>query len=108
MLLQEVWFQHDPLDWVSQGLVLNPAVFTLPDNHPYMVACAQLHGQHSTPTPKPPITQMPSGEKTTGGHGGSLNLSRAQVEQKLADLERTSTDPNAASIVETIRAIFLN
>jgi hypothetical protein len=88
--------------------ILNPAVFTLHDNHPYKVACAQLRGQHFTPTPKPPFTQMPSGEKTTGGHGGSLNLSRAQVEQKLADLERTSTDPNAASIAETIRAIFLN
>ena len=62
-----------------------------------------LHRQPSLPSPK-----MPSGEKTTGGHGGLLNLSHAQVEQKLADLERTSTDPNAASIAETIQAIFLN
>ena len=28
---------------------------------------------------------MPSGEQTAGGHGGLLNLRRAQVKQKLAD-----------------------
>ena len=87
---------------------VSPAFSTLACKRPYMVACAQLRGQHSTPTPKPPLTQIPSGKKTTGGHGELLNLSRAQVEQKLADLEHTSTDRNAASIAETIRAIFLN
>ena len=88
--------------------VLNPAGFSLPDSHPYIIACAQLRalqGTH-TPAPKPPPTTQTSGEKTTGGHAGSI--SRAHIEQKLADLERTSTDPNAASIAETIRSIFLN
>ena len=87
--------------------VLNPAGFSLPDSHPYIVACAQLRalqGTH-TPTHKPPPTTQTSGEKTAG-HAGSI--SRAHIEQKLADLERTSTDPNAASIAETIRSIFLN
>eukprot|EP00956_Cyclotella_meneghiniana_P000565 scaffold631_cov49-Cyclotella_meneghiniana.AAC.2 len=73
--------------------VLNPAGFSLPDSHPYIVACAQLRALQGTqtPTPKPPPTTQPSGERTTGGHAGSI--SRAHIEQKLADLERTSHRP---------------
>ena len=81
---------------------MNPVNFKLPDGHPYLVARSEFHAMSGISLPAP-MTKPPM--QTSGE---SSQLSRAQIELKLADFERNSTDMNAASLVESIRAIFLN
>ena len=87
----------------------NPSSFVLPPNHPYIHACHILkttRGQNApaTPTKAQPPAQ-PTGQDSSG-RSGALVLDRAQIESKMSQYERNSTDPNASNIVDAFRSFL--
>ena len=75
--------------------------FRLPDNHTLMIEKAKLAkskagGGKPPPVATPPVAPQPAAKANI--------LSEA----KIAAYERTSTDPNAGSIAEALRAMLLN
>ena len=74
--------------------------FCLPDTHPFVVARAQRGNSNHTPVSAPSDTPAPS--------SNTLTFSRAELEAKIVDAERNSTDPNAGSLAQMMRSMFLN
>ena len=79
----------------------DPVNFWLPNNHALMIEKAKLSGGNNgggqpPPVATPPVAPLPAGKANI--------LSEA----KITEYERTSTDPNAGSIVEAMRAMMLN
>eukprot|EP00956_Cyclotella_meneghiniana_P015031 scaffold22790_cov42-Cyclotella_meneghiniana.AAC.3 len=88
----------------------NPSTFRLPDNNVYVKACQSITRNlpkppPTNPPPTPPPSQPPG--QNPSGQTGSLVLDRDSLESKMSQYERTSTDPNASSIVDAFRS-FLN
>ena len=79
----------------------DPVNFWLPDNHAFMIAKAKLSGGNSGGGQPPPVATPPVAPPPAA---------KANIlsEAKIAEYERTSTDPNAGSIAEAMRAMMLN
>eukprot|EP00956_Cyclotella_meneghiniana_P026194 scaffold56008_cov50-Cyclotella_meneghiniana.AAC.1 len=87
----------------------NPSTFRLPDNNVYVKACQSITRNLPKPPPtNPPSTPPPSQPpgQNPSGQAGSLVLDRASLESKMSQYERTSTDPNASSIVDAFRFLL--
>ena len=78
----------------------NKSNFCLPDTHPFVVARAERGNSNHTPVSTPTDTPAPS--------SNTLTFSRAELEAKIVDAERNSTDPNAGSLAQMMRSMFLN
>ena len=74
--------------------------FCLPDTHHFVVARAERGNSNHTPVSAPSDTPAPS--------SNTLTFSRAELEAKIVDAERNSTDPNAGSLAQMMRSMFLN
>ena len=79
----------------------DPIYFWPPDNHTLVIEKAKLAkskagGGQPPPVATPPVAPQPAAKANI--------LSEA----KIATYERTSTDPNAGSIAEALRAMLLN
>ena len=79
----------------------DPVNFRLPDNHALMVEKAKLSGGNSGGGQPPPVATPPVAPPPAA---------KANIlsEAKIAEYERTSTDPNVGSIAEAVRAMMLN
>ena len=79
----------------------NPSGFSLPDSHPYKQALV-AHGSD----PPSSVGTGGTGASTMSSMGTGM-LSVTDVEHRLAEFERTSTDPNASAITEMLRSLLL-
>ena len=93
---------HDA--WAS-----SPATFTLPATHPLAMAQAKLA---TTPAVASPAPSSPAGTAATvlstassAGSAGSF-ISRELLSQRVDRLERTSTNPNAATYCSLMRELL--
>ena len=79
----------------------DPATFQLPDNHALMFEKAKLAKGNTGGGQPPPVATAPVAPQPAA---------KANIlsEAKIATYERTSTDPNAGSIAEALRAMLLN
>ena len=68
----------------------NKSRFCLPGSHPFVVEKARLANANHTPDATPAPVPEPS--------SNALTFSRAELEAKIVDAERNSTDPNAGSL----------
>lgn len=95
---------HD--DWSS-----NPSGFKLKANHPYTQECAKLGISPGQSAPAAPPAAPPAAAPASapaGSAGALLTIDRAQLEQKISNFERNSTNPSASDVSEAIRALLLN
>jgi hypothetical protein len=76
----------------------NKAFFCLPDSPPFLAHKALLASADNTSQDKP----APSGS------ADSVTFSCATMESNISHAERTSTDPNAGTVAQIIRTMFLN
>jgi hypothetical protein len=82
--------------------------FKMPSTHFYMKEVKRL-GQANSATGSgvpPSDNSQPSGSGSSGG-SGMVSFSRAEMERKLSDFERNSSDPNASQMTEMLRALLL-
>jgi hypothetical protein len=84
----------------------NPDSFKLSANHMYEREKKRI-GQGGPPANPPPKAPAPP-STGTGGSAGVISFTRAELEAKLAAVERTSTNPNASELSEYFRSVFLN
>jgi hypothetical protein len=84
----------------------NPASFKLSANHMYEREKKRI-GQGGPPVNPPPSAPAPP-STSAGGTAGVISFTRAELEAKLAAVERTSTNPNASEMSEYFRSVFLN
>jgi hypothetical protein len=84
----------------------NPASFKLSANHMYDREKKRI-GQGGPPVYLPPSAPAPP-STSAGGTAGVISFTRAELEAKLAAVERTSTNPNASEMSEYFRSVFLN
>ena len=93
---------HD--EWTA-----NPTSFKLPSTHLYTKECAKLgQRQQSSNSPPPPSSGPTPSDSASGSASSMVSFERSVLESKLTNYERTSTDPNASSVSEAIRALLLN
>ena len=84
--------------------IANKATFKMPANNFYMQECARLQQDNSGSHIPPSDNSVP--RAPTAGSGSGM-VSLADLDKKLSDFERNSTDPNASSMTEMLRALLL-
>ena len=79
-------------------------VYTLPNDHPLMKEQALLvQGNNDGGCPQaPPAQPKPAANDKT------ITFQRSELENKIDNIERTSTDPNAGSFAQMMRDLMLN
>jgi hypothetical protein len=92
----------------------NPSSFRLPSTHMYITEKARLAAASSS-QPPPVYNQRVPADAAAGGNNagvsgaaGFLSISRADLESRLANLERNSTNPNASEMSDFLRSLLLN
>lgn len=78
-------------------------LYTLPPGHPLAVAKAAK----TTGSTVPPLSGTAASSIGANAAGGSPGISRSAFERNLNELERTSTDPNAAATCTLLRNLLL-
>ena len=73
----------------------------MPDNHALVTEKAKLSKSKAGGGQPPPVATPPVAPQPTAN-------ANVLSEAKIATYERTSTDPNAGSIAEALRAMLLN
>jgi hypothetical protein len=89
--------------------VKDPNNFTLPSTHPLLLA-RQHASTTSNKTVAPPPSVAPPTTTTTGpvSNASTITFSRADLEARIANYERNSTDPSASTVSDALRAMLLN
>ena len=80
-----------------------PTPYTLPPGHPLAVAKAVKATGSTVPTSSGTAASSIGADAA----GGSPGISRSAFERNLNELERTSTDPNAAATCTLLRNLLL-
>jgi hypothetical protein len=81
----------------------------LPSTHPLLLA--RQHASTTTNTTvAPPPSVAPPTTTTTGSasNASTITFSRADLEARIANYERNSTDPSASTVSDALRAMLLN
>ena len=77
--------------------------------HPLHVENAKLgNAVPAGGTAPPPTVPGNAGSGMTSIPAGTITFTREGLESKLSTFERGSTDPNAGTIADAVRALFLN
>ena len=93
---------HDP--WAAAAAAGTP--YTLPPGHPLAVAKA-ANVAKATGSTVPTSSGTAASSIGADAAGGSPGISRSAFERNLNELERTSTDPNAAATCTLLRNLLL-
>lgn len=85
----------------------NPGSFKLPASHAYCIEVAKLAANKSVPPDSVAPGSASTGQSSlTPPSNGALTFNRSDIETKLANIERQSTNPNAAEVCSVIRDLF--
>jgi hypothetical protein len=90
--------------------VKDPNNFSLPSTHPLLLARQHASTTSNKTVAPPPSVAAPPTTSTTGpaSNASTITFSRADLEARIANYERNSTDPSASTVSDALRAMLLN